>query len=567
MVAPSMLFPMYTVPLEQALQMSSLEPHEELKSKGKLVEFEAKLGKAAFVSHEWARKDHPDPAFEQFSVFQEAMCRILSDLSHIPLDYLTETVVPGARSLPTKDLRSVPLFIWYDYMSCPQLETDEKDGNQAKAIASIHAYVAACSYFFALCPFTQGHAEDQVLAMTSWRQRGWCRLELTMRELFDGSWILLRGGSQLELIEHTCVFFGSVGEGNFGVADDKTKLGPVLADALKRKMMKALQDKDVVTYRIVRSLQTVYLRGLNVEPTLDLIPGFSPVADASTSIVAEFFHQNGFSSINEVDHAGFRPLHYAALGGNPRLIQALVEHHADLTKTTRKGQPLVGSPPWMSALALCLVCRHNEAAQLLIAAKARVREGGVVPALSAAAYSNNPAGIRLLCESGGDPWEKNLFGFTALANACSVDQWDALQELLRHTGTADLSFLLHAAALSSEGGAQVTERLLANRANIDEQWQFSSSLVRVLFGAQVLQRRLGRVTPATTVAYHVLGATPLMLAVLRANYETAWILITAGARIDLQNARKYSAADLARMKGAPEIIQEVLDGDAVYCRV
>ena len=45
--------------------------------------------------------------------------------------------------------------------------------------------------------------------------------------------------------------------------------------------------------------------------------------------------------------------------------------------------------------------------------------------------------------------------------------------------------------------------------------------MRALSAAQVLQYRLGKVTPATTVAYHLLGATPLMLAILRANYETA----------------------------------------------
>ena len=200
-VASRMFFPMYTVPSEDVLKMSSLEPHEELKSKGILVEFEAKMGNAAFVSHQWARKDHPDPSFEQFSVFQVALSRILTDISHIPLDFLTETIAPGARSLPTKDFRSMPLFVWYDYFSCPQLEGAGEAGNQAKAIASIHAYVAACSYFFALCPFMQ--IDGSTMSMSSWHSRGWCRLEQTMRELSGGPWVLVRGGSQLELIAHS----------------------------------------------------------------------------------------------------------------------------------------------------------------------------------------------------------------------------------------------------------------------------------------------------------------------------------------------------------------------------
>jgi hypothetical protein len=56
-----------------------------------------------------------------------------------------------------------------------------------------------------------------------------------------------------------------------------------------------------------------------------------------------------------------------------------------------------------------------------------------------------------------------------------------------------------------------------------------------------------------------------MLALLRGNYEPATILLREGARLDLRNLRKFSAADLAQ--GAPELLQEILKGDSVYCRV
>ena len=131
------------------------------------------------------------------------------------------------------------------------------------------------------------------------------------------------------------VILGSVGEGDFAVPDDKAKLAPLLAAALKRKMVQALTAADFVGYRILRNLQSVHLRGLDVEPTLDLIPGFVPTADDSASIVDDFFHQNGFARINEVDNAGFTPLHYAALDGDPQLIKALIEQRADVSKTTR----------------------------------------------------------------------------------------------------------------------------------------------------------------------------------------------------------------------------------------
>ncbi|CAE7243578.1 btbd11b [Symbiodinium sp. CCMP2456] len=56
---------MYTVPLEDVLKMTRVRPHEELKAEGVLVKHEAKLGNAAFVSHQWIADKHPDPNGEQ----------------------------------------------------------------------------------------------------------------------------------------------------------------------------------------------------------------------------------------------------------------------------------------------------------------------------------------------------------------------------------------------------------------------------------------------------------------------------------------------------------------------
>ena len=569
--APKMLYPMYTVPLEDALQMSCVQPHEELKSQGILVQFEKKMGKAVFVSHQWVGKDHPDPTFEQFAVFQGAMRRILSDLSQIPLDSITDGTVPEARPLPTQELRAVKLFLWYDYFSCPQ-ESQAGASKQAQAIASIHAYVAECSFFFALCPFLKDSLTGTVLDASSWQKRGWCRLERTMRELSEGSWIMVQSALHMEVAGARAVFTHPTGEGAFAVADDKAKLGPVLAAALKRKMLNALRGGDFVTYRIVRNLQSVHLRGLGVEPQLNLIPGFVANkvgnTDDSTAVVAEFFHQNGFSRINEIDRAGFRPLHYAALSGDAKLTTALLELRADPTKSTRKGQPLIGTPSWTSALGLCMLCGHNQVAELLIASKAKVHEQGVLPALTAATLSNNAEGVQLLCTAKCDPGAVNLFGYSALEAAAWANSLAAMEELLSQASEGKLSKVLHAAALSKQGGAQAVRRLLEMKANADEQYQVPWLTPNgALFALDSFRYRLGRITPATRISYHHPNATPLMLAILQANYETAEILVTEGARLDLRNAQGFSAADLAWEVGVPESLKEVLNGDVTYCRM
>ena len=44
---------MYTVRLQVLLKMVEVKAHEDLRAEGKLVEFYEKMGRAAFVSHQW----------------------------------------------------------------------------------------------------------------------------------------------------------------------------------------------------------------------------------------------------------------------------------------------------------------------------------------------------------------------------------------------------------------------------------------------------------------------------------------------------------------------------------
>ena len=100
-------------------------------------------------------------------------------MSTIPKDLVTEAFVPTATGISAKDFRNGEVFLWYDYFSCPQLETyvssiddladtDPMDQstpsmstqNQTtnsrlgRAVDSIPAYIARCAFFFVLCPVT-----------------------------------------------------------------------------------------------------------------------------------------------------------------------------------------------------------------------------------------------------------------------------------------------------------------------------------------------------------------------------------------------------------------------------
>ena len=117
-----MFFPMYTVPLCTLLEMTRIEPHETLKARDVLVDFQRNMGNAAFVSHQWLASSHPDPECMQMRVLQDALKNMMGNLKNIPVDQLTEAQDPDVKPLPTSTIMSEPLFFWYDYFSCPQME-------------------------------------------------------------------------------------------------------------------------------------------------------------------------------------------------------------------------------------------------------------------------------------------------------------------------------------------------------------------------------------------------------------------------------------------------------------
>lgn len=144
-----MTFPNYTVPLKVLLSMEKMRPHEELMEEDLLVEFDSSMGKAAFISHQWISATNPDPEFAQMKTFQDALKNMLSKGKWIYPDIATEYNTRG-RSLHLSELRTKPLFFWYDYFSIPQLLDSKWFVNslqmcsQDRAIQSIPAYIDRC---------------------------------------------------------------------------------------------------------------------------------------------------------------------------------------------------------------------------------------------------------------------------------------------------------------------------------------------------------------------------------------------------------------------------------------
>jgi len=385
----------------------------------------------------------------------------------------------------------------------------------------------------------------------------------------------VKGPTDLQLISLTGASIragcGPVGEGVFTRLEDRLKLGPVLRKVLNCKLLWLLKAEDLPGFRFFLNYQTFLFRGLDCE-LLEPVPGFEKNhVDLDVSpLVMKFFYQNGFRSICEMDTAGFSPLHYAALNGDPSLIQDLLALQADPNQVTRKVHPVLGYESGISPLSICCTFKNNEAIRLLISARGKVTSNAMIHTpIHCALGANNAEAVHILLHA-RCPLEPNSFGGTPLETAAIMGATEALEELLTHINLSalDATYALYHAAGDS-GGAQVVHRLVEARADVNAQTDSFSKrtlLLRALCTFAVLQHRFYRQTALTKMVYHLKGATPLTLALLSGNDECAAALIAAGAKLNLRNSRGLTAEDLIRRRSGPEFLLEACEGRVAACQ-
>lgn len=131
----------------------------------------------------------------------------------------------------------------------------------------------------------------------------------------------------------------------------------------------------------------------------------------------------------------------------------------------------------------------------------------------------------------------------------------------------ELSRILWSAMSQRGGSAELVERLISLKADVDSQYDLKSlsRVGRVFIAAKSLQHRFGRGTLLTALAYHEPGQTPLMAALQSAQYEAAAALIAQGCRLDIKNGRGWTAADFASNHSIPQFLQQGLQGNPLEC--
>jgi len=142
------------------------------------------------------------------------------------------------------------------------------------------------------------------------------------------------------------------------------------------------------------------------------------------------------------------------------VLQGLLEKHADVNRRTWKDEPMLGFPPFLSALDLTVLFKRHEGTRLLLAARAHL-EGGLTPVAQSAAI-DNAEGIQLLCAAGARPLARNLFGLS-LQCAAGVAATAAVELVLQSRPSwLELSRLWSATVF--RGASAEVQRLIALRA-------------------------------------------------------------------------------------------------------
>eukprot|EP00434_Breviolum_minutum_P025369 symbB.v1.2.022415.t1/scaffold1989.1/size93477/3 len=478
-----------------------VRPHQELLQEAILVEYKSNLGKAMFVSHQWLTATHPDPKFQQLKVLQTALKNVFSGSCKIRCDVTLEFRW-GRNGYSQGELKAAPIFVWYDYFSCPQPMADQMSKVKSivfnpledlrRAISSIPAYVASCHFFVALCPMLQTDGIE--LNQYTWARRGWCRAEKMAWELSDrhGLVLMVDSPEHLTLLPVWESFQTSPGDGEF-----------------------------------------------------------------SAEILEAFLHQNGFLSIRDRDQAGWSPICYAAMNGDPQLVEALLSNGADPNDCIfhAKSEALIYAGT--TVLAIAAGFGSNEVVRLLLCAKAKpnqrdsaVMGGGT--SLHVTTLSDNAEGVRILLEARGDPSLRRAYPNDVLEIACAMGAINVIKELLPQKVTSQ--HLLHWALINRGGSPDVISTLLLARMDPNEQYYATRFRFKVAFSLFQAKNHILKASQCSswgTICYHLHGATPLMLSMLSRSFPAAQVLLNAGARLDLKNCRGQSVFDFAVDQQAP----------------
>ena len=210
-------FPLTVMPMKEFMRLDRLENFDTMYKRKLTVQDVPTSAKILFISHEWLGFNHPDEDGVHLKRIQEVFDILLkgkaSDIiSDAELKDLTENShlaacfsesgftedQAGFTSRNNSELHDEHgtlqeqlegAYVWLDYFSIPQMSSSRATIEQIatvpsmdavyidNAVKSIPYYVERSSFFFVVAPKAKHSDEGHTCDLTSWRSRGWCRLE------------------------------------------------------------------------------------------------------------------------------------------------------------------------------------------------------------------------------------------------------------------------------------------------------------------------------------------------------------------------------------------------------
>eukprot|EP00928_Gymnodinium_smaydae_P002044 TRINITY_DN10716_c0_g2_i1.p1 TRINITY_DN10716_c0_g2~~TRINITY_DN10716_c0_g2_i1.p1 ORF type:complete len:649 (+),score=31.08 TRINITY_DN10716_c0_g2_i1:111-2057(+) len=362
-------FPMTCTSISVFMLADIVPSYLELFDKRLLVEVPDSQAVVHFISHQWLGYTHPDPdgvqlrrmqavfrrflEFDGSSLFSDADWQaFLSSTSQGTNARVAEFERRAANNLNKTNASVVDDIrrgqVWMDYISVPGitakdvspsnnrlvLEVDSAD--KIRAVNSIPAYVERADYFWILAPTAVHYDNGETCNFSTWRTRGWCRLEewancLARQRCMP---LVITEAAKVATIGYIDFLFANLGHpekapcrGRFtccvrnhlidgkSIPCDSTQVAPILKLLAESKLKDLSAESNRLMYCMISCLTMTLYAGSAIT---------AKVLDPNETIDA-FLQRTAFKSLDDVNEVLDTPLHWAVVMADRAVVRKVVE--------------------------------------------------------------------------------------------------------------------------------------------------------------------------------------------------------------------------------------------------
>lgn len=596
-------YPMYVIPMKRLMQMRKFLIHHEMLERGYLEEFTPeKQGKVIVVSHQWLSYNHPDPEQEHFYTLKRVLDRLGNGEVNRVEDYWLHSVLFRSPGITAKEWKDdfEHTYVWIDYCCIPQVEVDfdpETVHQSGLAVQSIAAYVERASLLLVLAPVCMHKETGHSCNFSSWRTRGWCRLEMMSAILSsnDVRVMVCTGAEATPFLLHP---FEApripVGHGDFSCCElghcfaghtitcDKKRLRGTMEGMLEAKIMSFKGEGKHAERSWYTSMQNFFLQGLpekevsfRIPQGVSLFPDDQEDVEKLHDFLRQRFNTNrGLDALKRLLGWNEYDQKRAEISGFTLMMCAAIADNSDAINELAANDP-----------SGCLVNQGLKRHFYHLAFMWK----NVRPLGAAMAFASWET-VQALLDNGADPFARAANGMDAFFFACCLGNLENIKGWLKNFPKWDIERTIPIVGMSPlcaavcsgtnkapvlkallEGGAKLTQKhrwggessllcMVANNEDsqcealqvlldcgceVNTTWNahtqfFAGALKMVRMGSKLLPDR-----PLQELAL-LQHSTPLHFAAKRGDVEMVRQLICAGADVHRRNKEGRRPIDVAR---------------------